>query len=139
MKKFNCALIIDDDNIVNLINEKLIEKAMIAHEIKTAVNGEQALNVLQSYIEQHNNTSPELILLDINMPFMNGYEFLDYFKLKNISNKNKVKIVILATQISNQELRNFDKYLWPNMMFINKPLTEDKLRDIVGNETADYA
>ncbi|MFN6944163.1 MAG: response regulator [Cytophagaceae bacterium] len=130
MKKFNCALLVDDDSTTNHLNIKTIEKMMVAEEVKVAVNGEQALNVLQNFIET-TKQAPELILLDMYMPFMNGFEFLEYFYLKNIKNKDKVKIIILSNGINAQDKHLYHKYLAKNVSFMDKPLTEDKLWEVL--------
>lgn len=99
------VLLIDDDPITNYINKRVIEIAGLAGEIVLAENGQQGLEIL---IEGNDKGDPfpDLIVLDINMPVVNGFEFLNQLQdlaipgcaLKNITivsssdrNEDKVK------------------------------------------------
>src|SRR4051812_37822594 len=96
MTKLNCILLIDDDSITNFINERLIKKLNVTNDVKITMNGEEGIHYVQNLCEK-NELCPELILLDINMPVMNGFEFIQAFEKLNIKNKDKVKIIILTT------------------------------------------
>ena len=71
-KKIKCVLLVDDDGTTNFINYRIITKLDIAEKIHTEINGEKALNFLQYYSENNNNNCPELIILDLKMPVMDG-------------------------------------------------------------------
>ncbi|WMJ74817.1 response regulator [Cytophagaceae bacterium ABcell3] len=128
MKKINGILLIDDDGTTNLVNRRLIERKLPVEKLLVAVNGEQALNILQNYIETHNQKAPELIVLDLNMPFMDGFEFLEYFKRKNFCNKTQVRLIILTNSTYEKDKEQFDKIREDKWFFMQKPLTEDKLK-----------
>jgi CheY-like chemotaxis protein len=126
MPRVNCILLIDDDSINNFINERLIKKLNVANEIKVTLNGEDGLEYIKDNCNNDNsNTCPELILLDINMPVMNGFDFIRAFEKLNIKNKSKVKIIILTTSKNNKDVEILKSL--GNFEFINKPLTEEKL------------
>ena len=126
MPKVNCILLIDDDSINNFINERLIKKLNVANEIKVALNGEDGLEYIQKNCsDDRSDSCPELILLDINMPVMNGFDFIRAFEHLNIKNKSKVKIIILTTSRNNKDVEILKSL--GNFEFINKPLTEEKL------------
>jgi CheY-like chemotaxis protein len=128
MTKINSILLVDDDQINNFINKRIINKLYIADDVKTALNGEEALNFIQ---EKCNETGhcPELIFLDINMPVMNGFEFLNEFKNLPISNKEDVKIIVLTTSTNPGDMQKLKDYSIKG--FLNKPLTEKKILDII--------
>lgn len=129
MKKLNCVLLVDDDSINNFINERLIRKANISEEVQVVLNGKEALDYLKRRSEAYNKRSPDLILLDINMPVMDGFEFLEAFKKLDLKDKKSIVIVMLTTSTNpndTQRLNNSEV-----VGYINKPLTVKKLMDIV--------
>ncbi len=126
MKKINCVLLVDDDNINNFINERLLKKLNITHNVKVAMNGEEALDFLKSNAE---NLFPELILLDINMPVMDGFEFLQEYKKADFDGKQPPYIIMLTTSTNPNDV---DKVKKSDVAgYINKPLTEPKIMEIV--------
>lgn len=125
MKKLNCALLIDDDSISNFINERLIRKIAAPEQLTIALNGEEALKyILRSH--QEKLPHPDLILLDINMPVMDGFEFLKEFKQLNLPDKSSVVIIMLTTSTSPNDTERLNDSGAAG--YINKPLTEEKLR-----------
>ena len=134
-KKINNLLkkifIIDDDYISKFVNKKLIEKSGLFNEIAEYDSGRSALQLLQNP-ELNHETIPDLIFLDIQMPDMNGFEFLNEFeKLPNYIT-NKTKIVMLSSSLDD---RDRDVSLKNNFVidFISKPLDNEKLTNIVFN------
>ncbi|MFN3402633.1 MAG: response regulator [Cytophagaceae bacterium] len=130
MKDLNCILLVDDDSINNFINLRLINKLNLSKEVKVAMNGEEGLNFVKEKCEVENGCCPELILLDINMPVMDGIEFLKYFNKLQID-KESVKVVVLTTSSNASDLEKVKKQ--GVYMYMNKPLTEEKLLKLVEN------
>ena len=124
MRKINCVLLVDDDGTTNFINYRLIKQLNITDEIHTEYNGEKALNYLQFYAEEHKNEAPELILLDLKMPVLDGYEFLEYLRMKKFDNKEKVQVVVLTTSTRKDDIDKLKKF---NVKVVNKPLTQESL------------
>lgn len=95
MKKFaelDCILLVDDDEATNFINEILIEECEIDTHIEICPTAESALKYLNSEVEFNGTIKypqPGIILLDINMPGMDGWEFLDEYA--NYQERRKVK------------------------------------------------
>lgn len=125
MSKFNCVLLIDDDGTTNHLNEVIVKKLQITNQIHTETNGEKGLNFLQYYAEQNNNNAPELILLDIQMPVLDGIEFLEYLRIKKFDNKDKIKVVVLASNEEPDEIKKFKSSF--SIIYLEKPLSKDKL------------
>src|SRR5690349_21856688 len=125
MNKLNCILLVDDDKINNYINERLIKKLSLSNEVKITFNGKEGLEFIKDHCIQNNNACPELILLDINMPVMDGFEFLKEFESLQLSNRNKVNITILTSSQNHKDLETLRAL--GNFDYINKPLTEEKL------------
>lgn len=118
--KFQKILLVDDDPIQNLINSKLLNRLDISNEIQVAINGRSAFDKFISTEEE----LPEIIFLDINMPIMNGWEFLDQLELKKFP--SIPKIYMLTSSISPDDIKKSDDHpLVEN--YITKPLSLAKL------------
>jgi CheY-like chemotaxis protein len=131
MTKINSILLVDDDQINNFINKRIIGKLNVAKRINIALNGEEALNYIQNYCDETGNC-PELIFLDINMPVMNGFEFLNEFKNLHLKNKNNVKIIVLTTSTNPGDMQKLKDYSIKG--FLNKPLTEKKILEVINEQ-----
>jgi CheY-like chemotaxis protein len=129
MQKIKSVLLVDDDNINNFINERMIKRLAMTQEVNIAVNGEEALDFLKQKISDSEDSMPNLIFLDINMPVMDGFEFLKEYENLELPNKDKVVITMLTTSTNPGDMEKFNKAQVSS--FINKPLTEPKLLDIM--------
>ncbi|MFL5730292.1 MAG: response regulator [Cytophagaceae bacterium] len=124
MKKIDLVLLVEDDPITNYINRRLINKAGVAADVQIALNGEDALALIEERI-RNNKSCPDLIFLDINMPVMDGFEFLERFRRLDFPNKEKVVIVMLTTST---HIKDMDKLgSFGNSEIISKPLNLEKL------------
>lgn len=126
MEKLHKILLVDDDTITNFMNERLLKKLNISEEVKVSINGLEALNYIKD--ESSSKECPELIFLDINMPVMNGIEFLESFKDCNCCERKPV-VVILTTSSDPGDLDKISNFPFVGG-FLNKPLTEQKIQDI---------
>jgi CheY-like chemotaxis protein len=124
-------LCIDDDPITLMLCKKVISKSEFSNEIITAQNGEEALlhfNTLK-YTNNKNKASkkPELIFLDLNMPVMGGWEFLDHFTSEDYTEFNTAaSVIVLSSTIDPEDLAKAKKY--PIIIdFLSKPITQPML------------
>ncbi len=120
MADFKTIFLIDDDPINNLINQRLISKVEIGETIREFLSGINALQDLEGIPEDEK----VLILLDINMPIMNGWEFLD--KYINLFPERNDLIVILSSSIDFQDRLKAQEYSVV-AGFLEKPLTLKKI------------
>ena len=128
LTKLKTILLVDDDPITNFINQRLLEKMNIAEEVKVVTNGVEGVKCLRDHCFK-TSISPDLILLDINMPIMDGFEFLEVFNSLDFKNKEEVVIAVLTTSTNSHDMEKIEKL--GIKCFINKPLTEEKMRDFL--------
>lgn len=127
MIQFKKAFLIDDDLITNLLNEKLIVKKLAIESIQKFTNPEAALEQLRaSAISSKENIFPDIIFLDINMPEMDGWKFLDELLSISQIDFNKCKVVMLSSSIDIADIQKSISYSVISK-YITKPLTPDKL------------
>lgn len=122
MKK---VLLVDDDQVCNLISKKTLQRMGIVNEVHTALNGEEAINLLNDYF-QGALSLPDVILLDLNMPIMDGFTFIEAFKKLNIPNKDSMRIVIVSSSQNPNDVRKAKEM--GISVFLTKPVTETNLR-----------
>ena len=133
-QKLNCILFIDDDEPTNFLNEMIIENACCTEHIEIATSGEQALRYLGNHKgnTDQNNTypRPDLIFLDVNMPAMNGWEFLKEYDDLEDAQKGNIVIIMLTTSLNPDDKLKAEGT--PHIAgFENKPLTEEKLAGLL--------
>lgn len=117
-------MLIEDDEVNALLSKRLLEKFVITNGVFIVPNGQEALKFIVNY-DPDFNTCPELIFVDIDMPIMDGFSFLESFEELYYLNKDKVTIVML-TNSSNPEDIERCKELGVEL-FLTKPLTESKI------------
>lgn len=125
------VLIIDDDEINNFIAAKLIDKLPPKAKVTTCLNGESGLEYLKNCL-QNPKELPDIIFLDLNMPVMNGWEFLDVYEnsIKPSINKN-ILINIITSSVYNNDMLKSTTYNSVNR-FVSKPLNTELLKELFG-------
>ncbi|HBH24758.1 MAG TPA: hypothetical protein DDY13_15235 [Cytophagales bacterium] len=129
---FYTVMLIDDNEIDNLINQKMIEAANITKHIFTHTGARSAIEFLRN-IEKVENVAneilPDVIFLDIDMPLMDGFQFLDEFEKLSDKTKDKCKIVMLTSSINPQDVNKSKEYSYVKK-YINKPLSQENLEKL---------
>ena len=127
-KEFHCIMLVDDDEISNFISEKIIKNLGLSSNLKVVTNGRQALQ----FVKDHAITEmpcPDFILLDINMPVMDGFQFLEEFGKMKIPGNENIKIVILTSSSNPMDVASAEKFKISG--YINKPLSKEKLQAVL--------
>ena len=129
----NCILLIDDNINDNYYHIVTIRDAGVAQQIKTAGNGLKALDYLKKGRDDPDHYPfPDLIFLDIKMPGMDGFDFLNKFKETLVLGSPKPIIIIMTNSLNlNDEAMANDNYSTQISAFVNKPLTTDMVRNII--------
>lgn len=122
-------LIIDDDRINNLICETVIKRQFPEAKIHFAENGQDGLGLFLEW-DIFNQGLPDLILLDINMPVMNGWEFLDKIDQRFKDRFSNLPIIMLSSTIDPKDKKRALNNAWVRS-FLSKPLTKDKLLALI--------
>ncbi len=129
MKKLNCILLVEDDDTTNFYNQFLIENLSIADQVAVALNGQEALEYLEK-AGHGDAVTPDLILLDINMPVMNGFEFIEQYEQLPAEWKSKILVVMLTTSLHPADLARAQEHPAIKEYFY-KPLLKERLGDLV--------
>ncbi|RPD51539.1 response regulator [Paracnuella aquatica] len=130
-KKLKSVLLIDDDEPTNFINAMVLEELDCAESVQVAQSGAEAIELLHTASDDAAQpVGPDLIFLDINMPAMNGWEFLEQYRQLPQNNKGKVMVVMLTTSLFPEDQHRAMEI--PEVAgFENKPLTKEKVERIL--------
>ena len=126
-------ILIDDDPMNNLICKLTIEMTLGQTEVKAFVNPENGLEYIQSAFSHSDSDDSAVLLLDINMPIMSGWEFLEMFDNFSFDVKDRVKVCILSSSIDERDKER--SYANKNVIeFLVKPLTDKDIQRITNME-----
>ncbi|HEX8548174.1 MAG TPA: response regulator [Cytophagaceae bacterium] len=121
--RFKSVLLVDDDYVSNFIADHLLNKLEVCNNVTFCRNGDEALKFLNDC-----DVFPEIIFLDINMPVMDGFEFIETFRDLNMD-KNKTRIIIYTASFRQKDIEILQQIGFND--FIIKPLTEEKLLNVL--------
>ena len=126
-------LCVDDDPITLMLCKKVVERVEFAKEIITAKNGEEAIQYFDNLFEERKiNDSivyPKLVLLDLNMPVMDGWEFLESYMSKDYHDIFiSTRFIVLSSSIDPYDINRAKTY--PVIGFLSKPITKEMLENL---------
>jgi len=122
----NSILLIDDNKIDNMFHGRVIKKNSANTQVVTMESGEEALSYLKNC---PNHQLPDVIFLDINMPGMNGWEFIEHYKnLDSDKNKSLIVVMVSSHELDNESLKR--KTIGVFADFKTKPLNPQMLDDV---------
>lgn len=127
MKTVNLTCIIDDDPVYIFAAKRLLNLSDFCENFTIFNNGEDAINALTPILKSGKNI-PDVILLDLNMPIMDGWQFLDEFI--HIKSLKKITLFIVSSSIDPMDLKKAKDYELVSD-YIIKPLSKRSLEDIM--------
>jgi CheY-like chemotaxis protein len=130
MKQLSGILLIDDNETSNFLNERLLRRLHLTDHIQVLSNGKLALDYLENMSRQGSETDikPELILLDINMPVLDGFEFLELFQQLDARFRQGIHIAMLSTSNHPQDTGKASTF---QAHYLTKPLTIEKMEALL--------
>lgn len=129
MEKLSSILLIDDDPITNQLHRKLIEGFGVAHQVEVVNDGEEGIQLLEQHIHNQKGKIPQLIFVDLDMPFMDGFQFLEAYQDLDFKNKSSVVVAVLTSSISRKDVNRAREFSVG--AYIIKPLTKEKMMEIM--------
>ena len=124
------VLLVDDDPTTNFLNQRLLQRLQLASQVQVAVNGQEALALLHARHPADVEAGPALVLLDVNMPVMNGFEFLEAYAAQiPLAQQQATIIIMLSTSLLDADLLRAQQL--PIAGFLNKPLTREHLFEVL--------
>ncbi len=125
-------LLVDDDNVAHFINRRILEVSGLAEHISTANNGEEAIRYITHTYESKQSV-PDIIFLDLNMPVMNGFKFIE--KLRTLAHipQEKIKIIVLSS--SSHERDKEMAFQLGITDYLSKPLSTQVIQSLFHTET----
>lgn len=137
MKAIESVMIVEDNPIDIFINTRVIEQSGLSSYIISQQSAREALHYLKE-ADHKNQPLPNLILLDLRMPDMDGFEFLDQFSNLSTTIRSACKIIMLSSSLDPIDDEQARKH--PDVIsFISKPLTRDKLTALMNSNTVEIA
>lgn len=127
MKKLECILLVDDDEVANFLNLRLLQKAGVADEIAVVQHGRQALEFIEARAAA-NSVCPELIFLDVKMPVMDGFEFLKHYFGEEAPRLASAPVVMLSSSINPKDVTRAME--GGATLFLDKPLSVEKIERV---------
>ncbi|PIQ22761.1 MAG: response regulator [Cytophagales bacterium CG18_big_fil_WC_8_21_14_2_50_42_9] len=134
MKPLDLILLVDDDETTNYVNNRTLQRTQAAHEVKIFTDGEQAIRYLQAAActsgAPGKEKCPDMIFLDIKMPIMDGFEFLEAYKSLGLNESAPTKIMMLTSSASFYDLKRLETYSEVKRHF-SKPLADQDIKEII--------
>jgi CheY-like chemotaxis protein len=124
------VLLVDDDHVFNFLSGRLFEKLGFSEGIHMAMNGAEALKLINDYYSG-TQSLPDVILLDLNMPVMDGFEFIEAFQRIRMPNKDRVKIVIVSSSQDEKDIARARALGITH--YLTKPIHEKDLLEIMNS------
>jgi CheY-like chemotaxis protein len=127
--RYKCAMLIDDNELDNYINEKILEFNHFAERIYKNTSGQNALEFLNNLAatdKQVPGTYPEVMFVDLNMPHIDGFQFIETFLRELSPQLNAPRIAILTSSLNHSDQQRA-REISEDIAFLNKPLNAGML------------
>lgn len=126
-RKINNAWIIDDDKILSYVLQRIMGSLNFSEKIEVFENGQEAINQLAD-IKLNPDSLPDVILLDLNMPVMDGWQFLDEFEKIHLD--KKITLYIVSSSIDARDHKKAKSYKTVSD-FLIKPIGKKQIEQMI--------
>jgi CheY-like chemotaxis protein len=124
-------LVVDDDTIANFLIERIVQSTGMAGNISKALNGKEALTIFENHI-YYASPLPEIVLLDLNMPIMNGFEFLKAYGELEFKDKDQILIILVTSSNNPSDIEKAKQF--GIKYYLTKPISAETIRGILTTE-----
>lgn len=132
MSKKKNVLVVDDDTIAHLLSEKVLTSFSWINKIYKAFNGKEGLQILDNYCKGL-ISPPDMILLDLHMPVMDGFQFIQEFQKMKCLQPQEILTVVLSSTINPMEIERV-KALGIRH-HLTKPISYDNMLSVILQES----
>jgi CheY-like chemotaxis protein len=122
-------IFVDDDRLIHMFCNMLVKKTMGEAEVKNFLQPEEGLKFLNSGLDGFSNNQPVLLFLDLNMPTMSGWEFLEYFHKLEAAIKDRITVYILSSSVDDRDKERASAIPYV-IDYLTKPLTAAQLQQL---------
>lgn len=126
--------LIDDDKIYQFTAKKILESTGLSQNILPFYNGEEAIHFIMAQI-QSPELLPDIIFLDINMPVMDGWQFLDAFKKITAQLPKNIIVYMVSSSVDDYDIRKSKEYV-EVLDYVIKPINRERFEQLIGRVTA---
>jgi len=126
-KQIKSVLLIDDDDVVNTLHSIILRQSGLVEKIQSVLSGSEALAILSAC--EKDQRWPSIIFVDINMPGMNGWEFIECFNEKFVANKHKCKVCLLSSSLDPCDKEKAEQSELVDFYF-SKPLVPENVKTV---------
>ena len=124
----NHIVLVDDNETTSFLNNRLLGRLAVANQVSTFARADEAFE--QLWVEQAaDGTAPDLVFVDLKMPGVSGFEFLELYNALPQSVQEKTVMAVLTTSMHGADTARVAQY--PNVEYLTKPLTEEKIRKLL--------
>ena len=132
-----CVMLVDDDESTNELHELVLEEEGCTERIIVFEYAEKALNYLSGKTSNRLYAKPDIVFLDLNMPRMNGWEFLDEYQKLPAELTAGIVVCLLTTSLNPDDKVRGEKHTQLSGYY-SKPLTRAIINEVLGRHFADH-
>jgi CheY-like chemotaxis protein len=129
----NHIVLIEDNETTSFLNNRLLSRLGVARQVTSFSKAEEALNFLWGEVPaggtQAPQITPDLVFVDLKMPGMNGFDFLERYSQLPIDAQERTVVAVLTTSMHGADTARVAQY--PNVEYLTKPLTEEKMQRLL--------
>lgn len=129
----NHIVLVDDNETTSFLNNRLLSRLAVARQVSTFMRADEALEAIWGQPEGQ-DAAPDLVFVDLKMPGLSGFDFLERYTSLPAAWQERTVVAVLTTSMHSADTARVAKY--PNVEYLTKPLTEEKMQKLLGKRFA---